>query len=308
LIRNAPCHDSACDKPQQAPKLAAQQARIVGLSNKTMCGVLTPHVTILRRAAAYFMMARDARTYAFEQPNAMIDAKPSGSSERQSKVGAETGPGWPWPSHHPLNENREYAMTANPAQNRRKWTLRLIVRLTVLVVVAFGIPGRPTPPRPTRSPSRSPIRASKVGSVAAAFTVTAATLPLADDKGENRPIFYYVAYTRDEAASGSRPITLSSMADGLQLGLSSSWRAGPRVIDFGSDGQVLRIAGHMAVARADRSTNTRSLSPASCRIVTSRAGRPTDLAIGPEIDDPRSQRAKMKIGRAGARSAIGRRK
>jgi hypothetical protein len=31
-------------------------------------------------------------------------------------------------------------MTANPAQNRRKWTLRLIVRLTLLVVVAFGTP------------------------------------------------------------------------------------------------------------------------------------------------------------------------
>jgi hypothetical protein len=28
------------------------------------------------------MMERDARTYALEQPNAMIDAKPSGSSQK----------------------------------------------------------------------------------------------------------------------------------------------------------------------------------------------------------------------------------
>src|SRR5580692_10210765 len=32
LIRNVPCQDSACDKPQLAPKAAHQPARIVGLS------------------------------------------------------------------------------------------------------------------------------------------------------------------------------------------------------------------------------------------------------------------------------------
>src|SRR5208337_3158649 len=32
LIRNAPCQESACDKPQLAPKAAHQLARIVGLS------------------------------------------------------------------------------------------------------------------------------------------------------------------------------------------------------------------------------------------------------------------------------------
>src|SRR5271165_6331353 len=33
LIRNAPCHESACERPQYAPKLAHQHATIVGFNN-----------------------------------------------------------------------------------------------------------------------------------------------------------------------------------------------------------------------------------------------------------------------------------
>jgi hypothetical protein len=35
---------------------------------------------------AYFMMEPDARTYAFEQPNAMIDVEPSGSSQKDEAM------------------------------------------------------------------------------------------------------------------------------------------------------------------------------------------------------------------------------
>ena len=129
-------------------------------------------------------------------------------------------------------------MTANPAQNTSKWTLRLIVRLTVLVVVAFGMPdGHAATPDPVAESITH--QSFKVGSVEAAFTVTAATLPLADDKGEKQADIYYVAYTRDEAAGGSRPITFvfnggpGSSSAYLHLGA-----LGPRVIDFGPDGQV----------------------------------------------------------------------
>src|SRR5258708_26073467 len=97
-------------------------------------------------------------------------------------------------------------MTANPAQNTSKWTLRLIVRLTVLVVVAFGMPdGHAATPDPVAESITH--QSFKAGSVEAAFTVTAATLPLADDEGEKQADIYYLAYTRDEAAGGSRPTT-----------------------------------------------------------------------------------------------------
>ena len=125
-----------------------------------------------------------------------------------------------------------------PGCARRNVTMRLIVRLTLLVVVVFGIPdGHAATPDPVAEAITH--QSFKVGSVAAAFTVTAATLPLADDKGEKQADIYYVAYTRDEAAGGSRPITFvfnggpGSSSAYLHLGA-----LGPRVIDFGPDGQV----------------------------------------------------------------------
>ena len=121
--------------------------------------------------------------------------------------------------------------------DRRNATLRLFVRLTVLVVVAFGMPDGHAA-TPTRSPRSITHQSFKVGRVEAAFTVTAATLPLADDKGEKQADIYYVAYMRDKAASESRPITFvfnggpGSSSAYLHLGA-----LGPRVIDFGPDGQ-----------------------------------------------------------------------
>ena len=125
----------------------------------------------------------------------------------------------------------------------RKWPLRWIVRLTLLVVVAFGIPdGHAATPDPVAELITH--QSFKAGGAAAAFTATAATLPLADDKGEKQADIYYVAYTRDDAAGASRPITFvfnggpGSSSAYLHLGA-----LGPRVIDFGPDGQVPSAPG-----------------------------------------------------------------
>jgi hypothetical protein len=66
-------------------------------------------------------------------------------------------------------------MTANPAQNKRNATLRLILRLMVLVVVAFGIPdGHAATPDPV---AEAITHQSSGRQRRAAFTVTAKTLP-----------------------------------------------------------------------------------------------------------------------------------
>ena len=117
-------------------------------------------------------------------------------------------------------------------------TANLILRLTVLVVVAFVAPaGRAAMPDPLAESITH--HSFKVGGVDAAFTATAATLSLSDDKGEKQADIFYVAYTRDDAAPEARPITFvfnggpGSSSAYLHLGA-----LGPRVIDFGSDGQV----------------------------------------------------------------------
>jgi carboxypeptidase C (cathepsin A) len=136
-------------------------------------------------------------------------------------------------------------MTTNLVRNKRIATMRLILRLTLLVVVAFVVPNghAATPDSIAESITH---QSFKVGSVEAAFTTTAATLPLADDKGEKQADIYYVAYTRDDAASESRPITFvfnggpGSSSAYLHLGA-----LGPRVIDFGPDGQVPSPPGQL---------------------------------------------------------------
>ena len=129
-------------------------------------------------------------------------------------------------------------MTANPVRSKTTATMRLILRLMLLAVVAFVVPGghAATPDPLGESISR---HSFKVGGIEAAFTATAASLPLVDDTGEKQAEIFYVAYTRDDAAGGSRPITFvfnggpGSSSAYLHLGA-----LGPRVIDFGPDGQV----------------------------------------------------------------------
>ncbi len=129
-------------------------------------------------------------------------------------------------------------MTANLVRSKPTATMRLILRLTLLAVVAFAVPSghAATPEPPAESITRHSV---KVGSVEAAFTATAASLPLVDDKGERQADVFYVAYTRDDAAGGSRPITFVFNGG---PGSSSAWlhlgALGPRVIDFVPDGRV----------------------------------------------------------------------
>src|SRR5262245_11397744 len=129
-------------------------------------------------------------------------------------------------------------MTVNVARNKPTVTMRLILHLALLTIVAFAIPaGRAATPDP---PAASLTRQGfKNGGGAAGSTSTAASLPLADDKGEKQADIFYVAYTRDDAAPQARPITFifnggpGSSSAYLHLGA-----LGPRVIDFGPDGQI----------------------------------------------------------------------
>jgi carboxypeptidase C (cathepsin A) len=136
-------------------------------------------------------------------------------------------------------------MTANFVRNKPTVTMRLILRLTLLVIVAFVTPaGRAATPDPLAESITH--HSFKVGGVEAIFTATAATLPLPDDKGEKQADIFYVAYTRDDAAREARPITFilnggpGSSSAYLHLGA-----LGPRVIDFGPDGQVPSPPGRM---------------------------------------------------------------
>jgi carboxypeptidase C (cathepsin A) len=129
-------------------------------------------------------------------------------------------------------------MTANLVRNKPIATMRWVLRLTLLAVVSFVVPtGHAATPDPFAESITH--HSLKIGRVEAAFTETAATLPLADDKGEKQADIFYVAYTRDDAASENRPITFvfnggpGSSSAYLHLGA-----LGPRVIDFGPDGQL----------------------------------------------------------------------
>ena len=92
----------------------------------------------------------------------------------------------------------------------------------------------PSPPFPSPTPRR---RMSRPNSIthhqftgrrcqSVAFTATAATLPLTNDKGERQAGIFYVAYTRDGAESRAPADHLRvQRRSGLELGLSPSRRA-----------------------------------------------------------------------------------
>ena len=118
-------------------------------------------------------------------------------------------------------------MTANPIRNK----LLLILLLFIAAPVAAATPDEPadsiTHPQFT------------VAGQSAAFTATAATLALNNDKGERQAGIFYVAYTRDGANPEHRPITFvfnggpGSASTYLHLGA-----LGPRIVPFGPDGQM----------------------------------------------------------------------
>ncbi|HJQ59049.1 MAG TPA: carboxypeptidase [Vineibacter sp.] len=116
--------------------------------------------------------------------------------------------------------------------------MRLILRLALLAVVALAVSnGHAATPDPLAgSITRHSVR---VDGVEAAFTATAATLPLVNDKGEKQADIFYVAYMRDDAAGERRPITfVFNGGPGASSAFLHLGALGPRVIDFGPDGQV----------------------------------------------------------------------
>src|SRR5690606_11480878 len=71
-----------------------------------------------------------------------------------------------------------------------------------------------------------------------AYTVTAGTLALMDQSGEQSAALFYTAYVAESGAPAKRPITFASNGGPgaasayLHLGL-----AGPRIVRFGADGR-----------------------------------------------------------------------
>jgi carboxypeptidase C (cathepsin A) len=129
-------------------------------------------------------------------------------------------------------------MTANPVRAKPTATMRLILRLALLAVVVVAVPnGHAATPDPL--PESITRHTFKAGGVEAAFTATAATLPLFDDKGEKQADIFYVAYTRDDAPGESRPITfVFNGGPGASSAYLHLGALGPRAIEFGPDGQI----------------------------------------------------------------------
>jgi len=123
--------------------------------------------------------------------------------------------------------------------NKRDATMSLLLRravLALLLIVAVPLANAATPDAPADSITHHEF---KVGEANVPFTIAAATLPLANDKGEREAGMFYVAYTRDGANVERRPITFvfnggpGSSSAYLHLGA-----LGPMIVAFGRDGQM----------------------------------------------------------------------
>ncbi|HLG49989.1 MAG TPA: hypothetical protein VKY24_27360 [Reyranella sp.] len=126
-------------------------------------------------------------------------------------------------------------MTANPVRNKRS-TMMQPVMLILLLFFAIAPVAAATPDEPAESITHHQFA---VAGRSVAFTATAATLPLDNEKGERQARIFYVAYTRDGANPDRRPITFvfnggpGSSSAYLHLGA-----LGPRIVPFGPDGQM----------------------------------------------------------------------
>lgn len=134
-------------------------------------------------------------------------------------------------------------MTANPVGNKRSTMLQplrwrpLLSRMMLVLLVFIAAPvAASTPDEPADSITHHQF---VVAGQSVAFTATAATLALNNDKGERQAAIFYVAYTRDGANPDRRPITFvfnggpGSSSAYLHLGA-----LGPRIVPFGPDGEM----------------------------------------------------------------------
>jgi carboxypeptidase C (cathepsin A) len=127
-------------------------------------------------------------------------------------------------------------MTANPVRNKRSAMTPLMRVLLVLLLVVAVPAVAATADDPVESITHHQFA---VAGQSVAFTATAATLALTNDKGERQAGIFYVAYTRDGSDAERRPITFvfnggpGSSSAYLHLGA-----LGPRIVPFGPDGQL----------------------------------------------------------------------
>ena len=120
----------------------------------------------------------------------------------------------------------------------------MIARLSLVLLLSAAVPAiaqERTHPAQTEAASGVPADSIthhrfKAGSAEAAFTVTAGSLSLGDGKG---PSMFYMAYTRDGAAHEARPLTfVFNGGPGASSAYLHLGALGPRVVDFGSTGQM----------------------------------------------------------------------
>ncbi|MBS0523196.1 MAG: hypothetical protein JSS04_06125 [Proteobacteria bacterium] len=135
-------------------------------------------------------------------------------------------------------------MTANPVRNKRSTMMQPLLRrslprrivLILLLFLATAPLAAAAPDEPAESITHHQFA---VAGQSVAFTATAATLALTNDKGERQAGIFYVAYTRDGADADRRPITFvfnggpGSSSAYLHLGA-----LGPRIVPFAPDGQM----------------------------------------------------------------------
>jgi len=126
-------------------------------------------------------------------------------------------------------------MTANPVRNKRSPIMQPVLLILLLFFAAVPVAAA-TPDEPAQSITHHQFAVAGQG---VAFTATAATLALTNDKNEQQAGIFYVAYTRDGADPDRRPITFvfnggpGSSSAYLHLGA-----LGPRIVPFGPDGTI----------------------------------------------------------------------
>jgi carboxypeptidase C (cathepsin A) len=128
-------------------------------------------------------------------------------------------------------------MTANPVRNKRSATPPLLRRALLVLLLLVAVPAAAaTPDDPADSITHHHFT---VGEQSVAFTATAATLGLNNDKGERQAGIFYVAYTRDGAIPDRRPITfVFNGGPGASSAYLHLGALGPRILPFGSAGQM----------------------------------------------------------------------
>ena len=134
-------------------------------------------------------------------------------------------------------------MTANFVPDKpnalRAPTRRAVLGLLAAAAVSAATLSATWAATPDSAPDSVTHHQFKVGERNVDFTVTSATLPLTDDKGERRAGIFHVAYTRDGADPDRRPITfVFNGGPGASSAYLHLGALGPRIVPFGPDGQM----------------------------------------------------------------------